>query len=134
MGTLCLWCCSCFKVYEALVKGKNLTQAGVPESFRVLIKEFQALGLDISIIDNNDEIHDLTDLEESDDDAPITIDEIDVNKDNNTEVTPMPKPEEFVPDEENNETEDEFESDIDEMPTDEELEKISNGDIEGDEI
>ena len=116
------------KVYEALVKGKNLTQAGVPESFRVLIKEFQALGLDISIIDNNDEIHDLTDLEESDDESPITIDEIDMNKD----IIPQPEPVEDVPDEENN---DEFDDLIsDEDPTEEELAAISNGDIEGDEI
>ena len=37
------------KVYEALVKGKTITTAGVPESFRVLIKEFQALGLIIEM-------------------------------------------------------------------------------------
>ena len=115
------------KVYEALVKGKNINQAGVPESFRVLIKEFQALGLDISIIDNNDEIHDINELEESDDDAPITIDEIDVNK------NIMPIEEENydtanVPDEENDE-----EINTDE-PTDEELDKIDDGNLEGDEI
>ena len=40
------------KVYEALVKGNKIDQAGVPESFRVLIKEFQALGLDIQIIND----------------------------------------------------------------------------------
>jgi len=124
------------KVYEALVKGKNVSQAGVPESFRVLIKEFQALGLDISIIDNNDEIHDITDLEGVDDDVAITIDEIDINKENNSEIAPMPTNEdiEFVPEEENDDTEDEFEEELDEMPTDEDLEKISNGDIERDEI
>ena len=42
------------KVYEALVKGNMIHQAGVPESFRVLVKEFQALGLDVSMIDEND--------------------------------------------------------------------------------
>ncbi|MFA7688648.1 MAG: DNA-directed RNA polymerase subunit beta, partial [Bacilli bacterium] len=42
------------KVYEALVKGNPIQEAGVPESFRVLIKEFQALGLDISIINDDD--------------------------------------------------------------------------------
>ena len=125
------------KVYEALVKGKNVSQAGVPESFRVLIKEFQALGLDISIIDNNDEIHDITDLEGVDDDVAITIDEIDVNKDNNQVVDmPMEEETEFVPDEENDEFEDEleFDEDVEDMPTEAELDKISNGDIEGDEI
>ena len=40
------------KVYESIIKGQEINQAGVPESFRVLMKEFQALGLDISIIDD----------------------------------------------------------------------------------
>ena len=119
------------KVYEALVKGKNINQAGMPESFRVLIKEFQALGLDISVIDNNDEIHDLSDLEDNDDDAAITIDEIDGNKENIIPEVQTPTDTEYVPDEENDEIEESFE---DEIPTDEELEKISNGDLEGDEI
>ncbi len=45
------------KVYESIIKGQEINQAGVPESFRVLMKEFQALGLDISIInDQNEEI------------------------------------------------------------------------------
>ena len=123
------------KVYEALVKGKNINQAGVPESFRVLIKEFQALGLDISIIDNNDEIHDINELEESDDDAPITIDEIDVNK-NIMPIEEETHDTENVPDEENEEyedTEDDEEINTDE-PTDEELEAIDDGNLEGDEI
>ena len=38
------------KVYESIVKGKPINQAGVPESFRVLVKEFQALGLNIAMI------------------------------------------------------------------------------------
>ena len=118
------------KVYEALVKGKNVTEAGVPESFRVLIKEFQALGLDISIIDNNDEIHDINELEESDDDTPITIDEIDMNKDivlENNENTI----EENIPEEDVSNELDDME-DID--PTMEELEAIQTGILEGDEI
>ncbi|MBQ6547138.1 MAG: DNA-directed RNA polymerase subunit beta [Bacilli bacterium] len=51
------------KVYEALVKGQKVDQAGVPESFRVLIKEFQALGLDIQIINENNEVLDLKEIE-----------------------------------------------------------------------
>jgi len=119
------------KVYEALVKGKNVSQAGVPESFRVLIKEFQALGLDISIIDNNDEIHSMADLEDNDDDSAITIDEIDSNRENIIPQVEEPVETEYIPDEENDDMEDSFE---DEIPTEEELEKISNGDLEGDEI
>ena len=53
------------KVYESIVKGEEIDQAGMPESFRVLMKEFQALGLDISIID--DEGHEL-DLKENEQD------------------------------------------------------------------
>ena len=122
------------KVYEALVKGKNISQAGVPESFRVLIKEFQALGLDISFIDNNDEIRDINELEEDDDDTPITIDEIDVNKEIIPNVTSdVDIDKENVPDEENEDIEDTDEV-VEENPTDEELEAISEGKIEGDEI
>ena len=121
------------KVYEALVKGKNISQAGVPESFRVLIKEFQALGLDISFIDNNDEIRDINDLEEEDDDAPITIDEIDVNKSLIPEEEIKEPDSEKVPDEENKDLLD-IEEEIEENPTDEELEAIDDGNLEGDEI
>ena len=57
------------KVYEAIVKGTPLPTPGIPEAFRVLIKEFQALGLDISVINNDDELVEIKDLEnESDDD------------------------------------------------------------------
>jgi DNA-directed RNA polymerase subunit beta len=37
------------KVYEAIVKGQNVQEPSVPESFNVLVKELQGLGLDISI-------------------------------------------------------------------------------------
>jgi DNA-directed RNA polymerase subunit beta len=68
------------KVYEALVKGNQIKQAGVPESFRVLIKEFQALGLDISIINDQNEELEIRALEEDEDkeDSKLSIDEIDV--------------------------------------------------------
>ena len=38
------------KVYEAIVKGNEIPASGIPESFRVLIKEFQALGLDMTVL------------------------------------------------------------------------------------
>ena len=56
------------KVYESIVKGNQLPSPGIPEAFRVLIKEFQALGLDISVINNDDEIVGFKELEASDDD------------------------------------------------------------------
>ena len=77
------------KVYESLVKGKTIDQAGVPESFRVLVKEFQALGLDVQVIDNNDNVVEFKDIEEDEDDNDaFRIDEIDVttNELNNEEV------------------------------------------------
>jgi DNA-directed RNA polymerase subunit beta len=69
------------KVYESLVKGKVVNQAGVPESFRVLVKEFQALGLDVQVVNNDDEIVEFKDVEEEDaDDTAFRISELD-NKD-----------------------------------------------------
>ena len=55
------------KVYESIVKGQPLPDPSIPESFRVLIKEFQALGLNISVINNEDETVSITDLEKDDD-------------------------------------------------------------------
>ena len=52
------------KVYESIVKGQEINQAGVPESFRVLMKEFQALGLDINIINDKNEVLELKEIEE----------------------------------------------------------------------
>ena len=65
------------KVYEAIVKGTPLPTPGIPEAFRVLIKEFQALGLDISVINNDDELVEIKDLEnEQEDDDDIVVEEI----------------------------------------------------------
>ena len=43
------------KTYESIVKGENIPKPGVPESFKVLIKELQSLGLDVKVLDENDE-------------------------------------------------------------------------------
>ena len=74
------------KVYEQLVKGEAVDQAGVPESFRVLIKEFQALGLDISVL-TEDGLKDLKELEniEEAEENPITIEEVDTNNNDKEE-------------------------------------------------
>ena len=42
------------KTYEAIIKGENLPQPGIPESFKVLIKELQSLALDVKVLDEND--------------------------------------------------------------------------------
>ena len=44
------------KTYEAIVKGENIPEPGVPESFKVLIKELQSLGLDVRLYDNDKEL------------------------------------------------------------------------------
>ena len=67
------------KVYESIIKGQEINQAGVPESFRVLMKEFQALGLDVSIINDDGETLQLKEIEDAEDrdDAATNFDEID---------------------------------------------------------
>lgn len=60
------------KVYESLVKGTPLPNSGVPESFRVLIKEFQALGLDITVLTPEGSFVDLKELEEKEDDTYLS--------------------------------------------------------------
>ncbi len=70
------------KVYESIVKGVPLPNPGIPESFRVLIKELQALGLDISVINNDDEeveFKELEALDDDEDDSPI-VEEINENR------------------------------------------------------
>ncbi len=45
------------KTYEAIIKGDNIPEAGIPESFKVLLKELQALGLDVRVLrDDNTEV------------------------------------------------------------------------------
>ena len=53
------------KTYEAIVKGENIPEPGVPESFKVLVKELQALGLDIRLYDNDKELELKEDIEDA---------------------------------------------------------------------
>ena len=72
------------KVYESIVKGTALPSPSIPEAFRVLIKEFQALGLDISVINNDDEVLDFKELEreEANEDTPL-VEELEKKIDEN---------------------------------------------------
>ena len=47
------------KTYEAIVKGNNVPQSGIPESFKVLVKELQSLGLDVRVYDKDENEIDL---------------------------------------------------------------------------
>ena len=56
------------KTYEAIVKGQNIPKPGIPESFKVLIKELQSLGLDVKVLDKDEEEIDLKQNFDDDDD------------------------------------------------------------------
>ena len=98
------------KAYEAIVKGQKVEAAGVPESFRVLVKELQALGLDLSFVEEDGSLVGITELENEDDDTATSIDEIEI-KDVKKEAA-----EELIQEEENEEEELE---DINELEIDE---------------
>ena len=107
------------KVYESLVKGKVINQAGIPESFRVLLKEFQALGLDIQVQNGEGEFCDIQDLEtEEEEEDGIVVNELTntVLKEEMEESTEGETP--IV-----EEDEDEFESDLDDLEFPGELEE-----------
>ena len=117
------------RVYEALVKGEDLPKPSVPESFRVVIKEFQALGLDITVLNKDGKYVELKELEEAEKDSyvPDTDLESEILKEkeanenakNNLEKTPS---------ELENELDDFEETDEDKEPTDEELKSLEGED------
>ena len=113
------------KVYEAIVKGEEVNRAGVPESFRVLMKEFQALGLDISIINEDGEALGLKQIEESDDDVGEPLNE-EIN------ITKINADEEDIEDDDELEESDEDFEDI--APDEEDIinveDELSKGDEE----
>ena len=113
------------KIYEAMVKGKTISQAGMPESFRVLLKEFQALGLDLQVVNENDELCDIQDLEQDDEEEDtISVNEI------GKELIPDEPSEEYTGESDENteyeDEEDEFDSldDIDYPGEEEEGEEL----------
>ena len=103
------------KVYEALVKGEPIPKSGVPESFKVLIKEFQALGLDITVLGQDDKFHELKELEEKETNTGLPENEEDKIIDLNLSDDEVSATEETVAEEL-----DEFE---DEALSDEEIEQ-----------
>ncbi len=63
------------KAYEAIVKGQNIPKSGVPESFKVLVKELQSLALDIKVLDKDGEEIDLRQDFDEDNDLPVAADD-----------------------------------------------------------
>ena len=64
------------KTYEAIVKGENIPEPGVPESFKVLIKELQSIGLDIKVLSEDAQEIMINDIE---DDINETARELDMD-------------------------------------------------------
>ena len=93
------------KTYEAIIKGQEIKEAGVPESFRVLMKEFQALGLDVSIIDDEGKSLELKEIEEAEDKEDIKLNMDEVDKSPAVEVKDKPEEEE---------TDEDFEEELEE--------------------
>ena len=91
------------KTYEAIVKGENIPEPGVPESFKVLIKELQALCLDVKVLNEDNEEVKLKEF--SDDDS----EELEVNIEGTEEVVP----EQFTGDDSYTTNDEEIEEDID---------------------
>ncbi len=109
------------KVYESLVKGTPIPKSGIPESFRVLIKEFQALGLDITVLDENGNYNELKDLEEDEKDTYLTNEDFEISNDSEEE-----------PELPNEELDDDlYEDEFDDL--EEEMEDNFEEDMEGDE-
>lgn len=87
------------KTYEAIVKGQPMPEPWLPESFRVLKKELQALALDIRLLDENDQEIDERNIEDEERRFPRSIEKEDVNEEKEV-VTDAMKSEELVETEE----------------------------------
>ena len=61
------------KAFEAIVKGQNIPTPGVPESFKVLVKELQALALDVRVLDKNGEEIELSTIGEDEPEQPVYV-------------------------------------------------------------
>ena len=130
--------------YEAIVKGQNVPTPGIPESFKVLIKEMQSLCLDVKVLDINQEEIDLKQNFDDDDPIPVNDNNIsfaDEQTDDNTEYSDDDiRDEGFTFDEDENSdsddsedyTDDEFsfDDDDDELVIDDDSELFDSFDID----
>jgi DNA-directed RNA polymerase subunit beta len=64
------------KVYESIVKGENIQEPGIPESFRVLVKEMQSLCLNVEVLNG---VGDVISLRDNDDEADRAANELGIN-------------------------------------------------------
>ncbi len=113
------------KTYEAIVKGQNVPKPGIPESFRVLIKELQSLGLDIKVLDKNNEEIDLRQSFDDDDDIGLTPSDPVFDED----TVQDGELDGYSIENEDGEEDDFFSSDEDEFEDDEDLFQIDDDDL-----
>ena len=112
------------KTYEAIIKGQNIPTPGIPESFKVLVKELQALCLDIKVLDENGDEIELADVYE--DDTPVYNN---VDTSNNSD-----RPADEEPAEDEDFDEEEYIDEEDDLDYEEEyVYDESEADFEGDE-
>ena len=114
------------KVYEALVKGEDLPKPSVPESFRVVIKEFQALGLDITVLNKDGKFVELKELEEAEKDSYVPDSDLESEILKDKAQNDQKEPE--VPSELEEELNDFDENEEEQEPTDEELKNLEGED------
>ena len=114
------------KAYESIIKGHEVDEPGVPESFRVLMKEFQALGLDVSIINDEGKTLELKEMEDAEDKEDFNMSIEEVEESPAKEVVDEPTNNDY----DENEQDDEFE-DLDDI---EEPDNFDDIDEEGADI
>lgn len=110
------------KTYEAIVKGENVPEPGVPESFKVLIKELQSIGLDVKIL--TEDAQEIL-IRESDEDINETAKELELSIGGEETTGPAPHPHERKPDDFEPDMIDELDTNDDIEPMDEELDIIA---------
>ncbi|MBE3593250.1 MAG: DNA-directed RNA polymerase subunit beta [Thermoanaerobacter sp.] len=110
------------KTYEAIVKGENIPEPGIPESFKVLVKELQSLALDVKVITEDNQEIPLKEFED-DDDSDVPDATLNINIEGREDTPPEEVYEEGF--------EEGFEEEIEELPEDIDFEPDSF-DIEND--
>ncbi len=133
------------KTYEAIVKGENVPKPGIPESFKVLVKELQSLALDVDVLDEYGNIIDLKAIGDDDDDMPNeeyrdeNMRAVDDGFDNASGYRSMDEDEalaeilgEVTPSEPSLFDSEDDDMDFDEEPSDEDLMEIESGNFDTD--
>ena len=106
-------CAVSTKTYEAIVKGQNIPTPGIPESFKVLVKELQSLCLDIRVLDEEGGEIDITGLGEDDTPSYNSIEEVERAADRELERAGKEDSDEESESEDYEDYDDEFESEED---------------------